>query len=50
MDPVPSTPDVYVARGERFEMFLPSRIALYASERLMYDLLGWVYYKARGWL
>ena len=50
MDPVPSTPDVYVARGDRFEMFLPSRIALYASERLMYDLLGWVYYKARGWL
>jgi len=50
MDPVPSTPEVYVARGARFEMFLPSRIGLYASERMMYDVLGWVYYKYRGWI
>ena len=50
MDPVPSTPEVYVARGGRFEMYLPSRTALYASERMMYDLLGWAYYKARGWI
>lgn len=49
-DPVPSTPDVYVARGERLEMYLPSRVGLYASERMMYDLLGWAYYKARGWI
>jgi uncharacterized SAM-binding protein YcdF (DUF218 family) len=50
IDPVPSTPEVYVARGNRFEMFLPSRIGLYASERMMYDLAGWAYYKARGWI
>ena len=50
LDPIPSTPDVYVPRGDRLEMYLPSRIGLYASERMMYDLLGWVYYKARGWI
>ena len=50
MDPVPSTPEVYVARGDRFEMFLPSRTGLSVSEHMMYDLMGWVYYKARGWI
>ena len=50
MDPVPSTPEVYVARGDRVEMYLPSRVALYASERMLYDLLGRVYYKYRGWV
>ena len=50
MDPVPSTPEVYIAWGDRFEVFLPSRVALNASERMMYDLLAWVYYKAHGWI
>jgi uncharacterized SAM-binding protein YcdF (DUF218 family) len=49
-NPVPSTPDVYVPRGGPFEMYLPSRVALYASERMMYDLMGWVYYRVRGWV
>lgn len=49
-DPVPSTPDVYAARGERLEMYFPSRVGLYVSERMIYDLLGWAYYKARGWI
>lgn len=49
-NPVPSTPDVYVPRGGPLEMYLPSRVALYASERMMYDLIGRVYYKARGWV
>ena len=50
MDPIPSTPDVYVSHGGPLEMYLPSRIALDMSERLFYDLGGWVYYWARGWL
>lgn len=50
-DPVPSTPEVYVASHDyRLEMYLPSTAGLHVSERMMYDLLGWVYYKARGWL
>lgn len=49
-DPVPSTPEVYVAVGGALEMFLPSRTALSASESLFYDLIGRVYYKARGWV
>lgn len=49
-NPVPSTPETYVPRGGAFEMYLPSRVALYASERMIYDLLGWAYYKARGWI
>jgi hypothetical protein len=32
------------------EMYLPSRVGLYTSERMMYDLLAWPYYKARGWI
>ena len=50
LDPIPSTPEVYVTRGDVLEMYLPSRVGLYASERMMYDLLGWAYYKARGWV
>ena len=50
LDPIPSTPEVYVARGDFLEMYLPSRIGLYTSERMMYDLAAWVYYKARGWI
>ena len=49
-NPVPSTPEVYVPRGGALEMYLPSRTALHATERMMYDLMGWVYYKARGWV
>ncbi len=48
-NPVPSTPEMYVPRGELLEMYLPSRVGLYESERMLYDLMGWVYYKARGW-
>ena len=50
MDPVPSTPEVYVARGAFYEMFVPSRVGLSMSESMIYDLLGWVYYKAKGWV
>jgi uncharacterized SAM-binding protein YcdF (DUF218 family) len=48
-DPVPSTPDVYVPRGAFLDWYLPSPVALAASERLFYDLIGRLYYKARGW-
>jgi uncharacterized SAM-binding protein YcdF (DUF218 family) len=50
IDPVPSTPEVYVRRGHFLEPYLPSRTGLSISESTMYDLLGWVYYKARGWV
>ena len=50
LDPVPSSPEVYVSRGDFLEMYLPSRLGLYTSEGMMYDLFGWVYYKARGWI
>ena len=50
MNPIPSTPEIYVPRGGRLEMYLPSRTALYASDRMLYDLFGWVYYKLRGWI
>lgn len=50
LNPVPSTPEIYVPRGDRFEMYLPSRTALSVSDRMMYDLAGWVYYKARKWI
>jgi uncharacterized SAM-binding protein YcdF (DUF218 family) len=49
-DPVPSTPEVYVPRGVFLEWYLPSRVGLSASESLFYDLLGWAYYRARGWV
>jgi uncharacterized SAM-binding protein YcdF (DUF218 family) len=50
IDPVPSTPEVYARHGHFLEPYLPSRAGLSASEGLIYDLLGWVYYKARGWV
>jgi uncharacterized SAM-binding protein YcdF (DUF218 family) len=49
-DPVPSTPAITIAGGHGVEMYLPSQIGLYTSERMFYDLLGWVYYKAQGWI
>lgn len=49
-NPTPSTPEVYVTRGEGLELFLPSDAGLRTSEPMIYDLLGWVYYKARGWI
>jgi uncharacterized SAM-binding protein YcdF (DUF218 family) len=50
IDPVPSTPEVYVPRGRFLEMYLPSEEGRTASEHMLYDLLAWVYYKARGWV
>jgi uncharacterized SAM-binding protein YcdF (DUF218 family) len=49
-NPTPSTPEVYVARGDVLELFLPSEAGLRTSESMIYDLLGWVYYKARRWI
>ena len=49
-DPVPSSPEFYVPTNIPFEAFLPSDAALDASRMMMYDLLGLVYYKARGWI
>ena len=49
LDPVPSTPEVYVARGEFWRCICPSRTGLYASERMMLRPAGWVYLQvARG--
>jgi uncharacterized SAM-binding protein YcdF (DUF218 family) len=49
-NPTPSTPEVYVPSGGALSMVLPSTDALLTSESMIYDLLGWVYYKARGWV
>ena len=49
-DPVPSSPEFYTPRGVPFEPFLPAKAALDASTAMMYDLLGFVYYRARGWI
>ena len=49
-DPVPSSPEFYVSNNTPLEPFLPSDAALDASRMMMYDLLGLVYYKARGWI
>jgi uncharacterized SAM-binding protein YcdF (DUF218 family) len=49
LDPVPSTPQAFVSRGGVLEDCLPSRVALALSESLIYDLIGRVYYKVRGW-
>jgi hypothetical protein len=46
---VPSTPEVYVGESN-VEMYLPSDTGLHVSEGMIYDLIGWVYYKARGWV
>jgi uncharacterized SAM-binding protein YcdF (DUF218 family) len=48
-NPVPSTPEVYVGESD-VEMYLPSDTGLHVSEGMIYDLMGWVYYKARGWV
>ncbi len=49
-NPIPSSPEVYTADHGVVEMYLPSGLGLYVSERMIYDLMGWVYYKARGWI
>ena len=49
-DPVPSTPEMYVGHGHFLEKYLPSLEGLSVSESLMYDLLGGVYYRIRGWV
>jgi uncharacterized SAM-binding protein YcdF (DUF218 family) len=49
-DPVPSSPDLDLSHFSRVEYFLPSRMALLASEELIYDKLGTVYYRLRGWI
>jgi uncharacterized SAM-binding protein YcdF (DUF218 family) len=48
-NPVASTPAVYVGESD-VEMYLPSDTGLHVSEGMIYDLMGWVYYKARGWV
>jgi len=48
-NPVPSTPEVYAGESD-VEMYLPSEAGLHVSEGMIYDLIGWVYYKARGWV
>jgi uncharacterized SAM-binding protein YcdF (DUF218 family) len=50
LDPIAAAPEVFVSRGGILEMYLPSRIALQQSERLLYDLAAWAYYAARGWV
>jgi uncharacterized SAM-binding protein YcdF (DUF218 family) len=50
-NPVPSIPEVYVADSDDvLDMYLPSDTGLQISEGMIYDLMGWVYYKARGWV
>ena len=49
-NPVPSTPEMYVRDSDVLDMYLPSETGLQVSEGMIYDLMGWVYYKARGWV
>lgn len=49
-DPVPSSPDLDLNHFGPVEYFLPSRMALLASEELVYDKLGMMYYRLRGWI
>ena len=49
LDPVPSSPEFYVARGRPFDRFLPSQAALDVSVAMMYDVAGLAYYRLRGW-
>ena len=49
LDPVPSSPEVYVGSGTWYEALLPSSAALEASTSMMYDVAGLLYYKVRGW-
>ena len=48
-DPIPSSPDVWDPPIEWWDWVLPSRQALTASQGLLYDLVGRVYYWIRGW-
>jgi uncharacterized SAM-binding protein YcdF (DUF218 family) len=50
LDPVPSSPEVYVNDSRPWGYYVPSQNALYVSEQLIYDQLGMVYYWARGWI
>lgn len=50
LDPIPSTPEVFVRVGFPLEMFLPSDRALAASTAMIYDELAMAYYWARGWI
>jgi uncharacterized SAM-binding protein YcdF (DUF218 family) len=49
-NPVPSSPEVYVNDAGLLGSVLPSKTALLASEELVYDKLGIVYYWLRGWV
>lgn len=49
-NPVPSTPQVYVGGSDRLEMYLPSGTGLDVSEGMIHDLVGWVYYRVKGWV
>ena len=50
LDPVPSSPEVYVRQGAWYEELLPSGAALEASTAAMYELEGLLYYTMRGWI
>jgi hypothetical protein len=41
---------VYVGQRHLLEKYLPSLEGLSVSEWLIYDLLGSVYYRIRGWV
>jgi uncharacterized SAM-binding protein YcdF (DUF218 family) len=49
-DPVPAAPEVFTNDASSLQMYLPSKGALELSERVLYDLAGWIYYRARGWV
>ena len=48
-DPVPSSPELYVARP-RFERYFPGRRSLDAASALFYDEIAMVYYWVKGWV
>jgi uncharacterized SAM-binding protein YcdF (DUF218 family) len=50
LDPVPSSPEVFVGRNRPLDRYLPSMTALEASTVLIYDQLAMVYYRMRGWI
>jgi uncharacterized SAM-binding protein YcdF (DUF218 family) len=49
-DPIPSSPEPYADNVKRVEWFIPSKNALFASQMAIYDKLGWIYYRLRGWV
>jgi uncharacterized SAM-binding protein YcdF (DUF218 family) len=49
-DPVPSSPDLDLSHFGPVQYLLPSRMALLASEELVYDKLAMAYYWLRGWI